>query len=62
MNKKQLKGKLTLNQQTIANLTRQTMGNVYGRTGEECESILFSCDPEKWLCETSDLVCPTTHG
>jgi hypothetical protein len=60
MKKKQLKVKLTLNQQTIANLTQETMGNVYGRTGEACESIVLSCDPEKYLCDTG--ACPATHG
>jgi hypothetical protein len=50
MKKKQLKGKLTLNQQTIANLTREAMGDVIGRTTEACESMVLSCDAEKWLC------------
>ena len=62
MKKKQLKGKLTLNQETIANLTREAMGDVIGRTTEACESMVLSCDAEKWLCETSDLVCQATHG
>jgi hypothetical protein len=62
MKKKQLKGKLTLNQETIANLTRAAMGDVIGRTTENCESMVLSCDPKKWLCDTCDLVCQATHG
>ena len=48
--KKILKGKLTLKKETITHLTHQSMAGVYGRTGEDCESMLFSCDPEKWYC------------
>jgi len=54
--KKNLRGKLTLNQQTVANLTRDTMENIYGRTGEACESMVLSCDPKKYLCETSEMM------
>ena len=48
--KKNLKGKLTLKKETITHLTHQSMAGVYGGTCEACESMLFSCDPEKWYC------------
>jgi hypothetical protein len=51
MKEKQLKIKLTLNQETIANLTQEEMGDIVGRTTEACESMVLSCDPEKWLCD-----------
>jgi hypothetical protein len=51
MKKRNLNGKLTLNQETIANLTREAMGDVVGRTTEACESMVLSCDPVKWLCK-----------
>jgi hypothetical protein len=58
LEKKNLGGKLTLNKETVADLTHQVMQGIHGGTGEDCESMLFSCDPKKWLCDTSDLVCP----
>ena len=62
MKKKNLKGKLILNKKTVSHLSQVAMNDVHGRTGEACESMLLSCNPKKYLCDTSDFICVPTLG
>jgi hypothetical protein len=56
MNKKKLEGKLSLNKQTIARLSKDEMDWSKGRgTGYPCGTR--TCTPTKCWCETDFVTC-----
>jgi len=49
--KKNIGVKLTLRKETLVNLTKEAMKDVVGRTTVECESMIFSCKPDIYMCD-----------